>query len=86
MEQLFAAGGRIPGEQLKGRGRCELKGQCEWIKGTQVNFSSASQGTAVCDYICRNKWLHDCDVTESLMQTVFNYHNEDGQVSIQPGF
>lgn len=57
------------------------EGLCEWIKGTQVNFSSASQGNGVCDFICRDKLLHDCDVTESLMQTVFNYCNEDGWLS-----
>lgn len=45
-----------------------------------------NQGTGVCDYICRNKRLHDCDVTESLMQTVFNYYNEDGWVSVSLDF
>lgn len=66
-------------------GSCE-KGQCEWIKGTRVNFSSATQGSGVCDYICRNKWLQGWDVTESLMQLVFNYCNEHGWVSSQTGF
>lgn len=72
-------------KQICASGSCE-KGHCEWIKGTQVNFSSASQDSGVCDYICRNKRLHDCEVTESLMQTGINYCIEDGWVSSQPGF
>lgn len=49
------------------------------LKGHRLILALRVSG--VCDFICRDKLLHDCDVTESLMQTVFNYCNEDGWLS-----